>query len=102
MKPPGALKPLTSRVTLLELADFTAGMPSYAPRCAVDQVSGCLPSGRPTIQQYTGADFADYFRGMVSLNFTKNPRASEESRLPESYRRRVAPAYPMQLSLWLS
>ena len=64
----GTLPANTASVTLEDLADFTGGFPSLAPPCGGSgnpADSGCLPYGdgdRPTIKQYTGQDFAAFFR----------------------------------------
>jgi CubicO group peptidase (beta-lactamase class C family) len=69
--------PVTSRVSLEELGDFTAGFPSLAPICRDDhqpQTTGCLPSRRPTIADYGAADFLTFFRNFI-----------EPTALPASY-----------------
>jgi CubicO group peptidase (beta-lactamase class C family) len=80
----GTLKPLTSEVTLLELADFTGGMRDYAPLCSQEQIPGCLPNGRPPIEQYTAADFAAFFRETVPRDYNQTPPVPVTS-LPAPY-----------------
>jgi CubicO group peptidase (beta-lactamase class C family) len=61
----GSLKPLTGKVTLEELGDFTAGFADEAPLCKKGKKNdppGCRPSERPTVSQYGAAAFLDYFR----------------------------------------
>jgi len=63
----GTLPANTAQVTLQDLGDFTGGFPSYASFCTAGETpanTGCLPNHnlRPTITQYTGADFAAFFR----------------------------------------
>ena len=69
----GTLEPLTSQVTLQQLADFTGGFPSYAPLCNSQSMPGCLPSQRPPVDQYTARDFARFFRHAVPQNFSESP-----------------------------
>src|SRR5262249_14852644 len=76
--------PPTGQGTLEELGDFTAGLPSYAPLCAVQTVPGCLPSTRPTISDYTAQDFLDYFRGTTPMNYQMTPPVAVTS-LPALY-----------------
>lgn len=59
----GSLPTSNQPVTLEELADFTAGLPSDPPSCGPSRLPGCLPNPRPTIDQYTAQDFAAYFSG---------------------------------------
>jgi CubicO group peptidase (beta-lactamase class C family) len=80
----GTLKPLTSQVTLQELADFTGGFPSYAPLCSSEPVPGCLPSQRPPVGEYTAKDFAAYFRQAVPHDFSVSPPVPATS-LPAPY-----------------
>ncbi len=55
--------PLTAKVTLEQLGDFTGGFPTYAPICnAMGKPIGCRPSERPTIDKYGAADFLSYFQ----------------------------------------
>jgi CubicO group peptidase (beta-lactamase class C family) len=54
-------------VTLEELGDFTAGLPQYAPLCKSPNVPvGCLPNDRPSLQQYSAADFLAFFAGFAA------------------------------------
>jgi CubicO group peptidase (beta-lactamase class C family) len=76
--------PLTGQVTLEDLGDFTGGFPSYAPLCRVQIVPGCLPSGRPSISEYSAQDFLDYFRGATPTNFQPTCPAMVTS-LPACY-----------------
>lgn len=80
----GSLRPLTGQITLQQLADFTGGVVDYAPLCSQSGVPGCLPNPRPPVTQYTAADFAAYFAGMVPQDFTKNP-SIPASALPAPY-----------------
>jgi CubicO group peptidase (beta-lactamase class C family) len=82
----GTLKPLTGKVTLEELANFTGGFPSYAPRCTKSKkkVPGCLPSSRPTTSQYDAEAFLDYFQYAVPENYYTTP-ATPISSLPAPY-----------------
>ena len=75
---------LTGQVTLEQLGDFTAGFPSYAPRCTVPIVPGCLPSARPTISDYSAQDFLAYFRNTTPMNYQAMPPAMITS-LPAPY-----------------
>jgi CubicO group peptidase (beta-lactamase class C family) len=53
-------------VTLEELGDFTAGLPQYAPLCtSSNNPPGCLPNDRPSLQQYSAADFLTFFAGFT-------------------------------------
>lgn len=80
----GRLKPLTGRITLQELGDFTAGIADLPPRCKDDRIPGCLPSPRPTVQQYSAQDFVDFFRGTVPKNYNlKKPKPV--GKLPAPY-----------------
>jgi len=81
----GTLKPSMGAVTLKQLADFTGGIADYAPLCTQSKVPGCLPSGRPTLKQYDGQDFATYFANTVPQNFSANP--------PKPARKLPAPYY---------
>ncbi|MCI0468270.1 MAG: serine hydrolase [Beijerinckiaceae bacterium] len=65
----GAFKPLTSEVTLKELGDFTAGVPSLAPLCKQDSVPGCLHSLRPTPAAYDAQQFLSFFQNTVPKNY---------------------------------
>ena len=57
------LLPGMQSVTLLELGDFTAGLPNYAPSClSVNSPPGCLPNTRPSMQLYDADDFLAYFQ----------------------------------------
>ena len=62
----GTLPAATAQVTLLNLADFTAGFPDLPPQCMPGQtppMAGCLPgTPRPNIHQYNAQDFAAIFR----------------------------------------
>ena len=81
----GKLPPLTGKVTLQELADFTGGFPSLAPFCSANPaVPGCLPSKRPTVTQYGGTQFLDFFQHAVPENFGVSPPAPVSS-LPAPY-----------------
>ena len=80
----GPLKSLTATITLEELADFTGGFPSYAEACGTPATAGCLPSARPTIETYTGQDFADYFQTAMPKNFFNVP-PTLVSTLPAPY-----------------
>ncbi len=79
----GTLQAPTSQMTLGMLADFTGGIADEAPLCRARHVPGCLPSGRPTIGQYTAADLASYFRSVVPRDFTVSPPV--RSGLPAPY-----------------
>jgi CubicO group peptidase (beta-lactamase class C family) len=58
----GPLHPRTQAVTLQELGNFTAGLPSTPEECtSPHHPPGCLPNGRPTIAEYGAQDFATYF-----------------------------------------
>jgi CubicO group peptidase (beta-lactamase class C family) len=80
----GSLEPLIAEVTLKELGDFTGGFPSLAEICGKPRVPGCIPSSRPTIDVYTGQDFAEYFQTAFPMNFFKNP-PTKVSSLPAPY-----------------
>jgi CubicO group peptidase (beta-lactamase class C family) len=80
----GPLEPLTAAITLEELGDFTGGFPSYAEACGTPAKAGCLPSARPTIDTYTGQDFAEYFQTAVPRNFFNDP-PTPVSTLPAPY-----------------
>lgn len=80
----GPLQGLTGQITLLDLADFTAGMPSYAPLCRNQSGPGCLPAPRPPVKQYTARDFAQYFGGMTPLDYQQKP-PQPVSALPAPY-----------------
>lgn len=59
----GPLTPSTASITLLELGDFTTGLPSTPPVCPEGPPPpACLPNGRPTPDQYSAGDFAEYLR----------------------------------------
>jgi CubicO group peptidase (beta-lactamase class C family) len=60
----GTMLPSTQLVTLLNLGDFTAGLPvSTPPKCfASNEPPGCVPNGRPTISEYGAQDLLDYYR----------------------------------------
>jgi CubicO group peptidase (beta-lactamase class C family) len=54
-------------VTLEQLGDFTAGLPQYAPLCKSPNVPpGCRPNDRPSLQQYSAADFLAFFAGFTA------------------------------------
>lgn len=80
----GSLEPPTATITLEELGDFTGGFPSYAEACGTPPTPGCLPSGRPTIEDYTGQDFAEYFQTAVPMNFFNDPPTTVTT-LPAPY-----------------
>jgi len=80
----GTLKPLTSQVTLQQLADFTGGIADYAPSCSEDDKPGCLPSGRPTITEYSARHFAAFFRRTRPMDFT-TPTPTRAKALPAPY-----------------
>ena len=69
----GPLKRGTRKITLRQLADFTSGMPDYAPLCSKRAVPGCLPSSRPDMSTYGAADFAAFFRGTRPKNYQADP-----------------------------
>lgn len=80
----GKLKRKMSKVTLKELADFTGGITDYAPLCSSpNPPPGCLPSNRPTIQQYNGSDFAAYFASAKPMNYNTSPASA--TKLPAPY-----------------
>lgn len=69
----GRLHPSTRMVTLENLGDFTAGLPSLPSICGLDvqpkcgdaaqaPVTSCIPNGRPTIEEYGAANFTSYYR----------------------------------------
>lgn len=69
----GALKPLSEKVELEELADFTAGFPDLG-LCSLTNVPGCLTSKRPPQSVYTVADFLTFFQNTVPMNYKlQNP-----------------------------
>jgi CubicO group peptidase (beta-lactamase class C family) len=77
--------PLTGRVTLEELGDFTSGFPDLAPLCSPPpKVPGCLPSGRPPISQYSAQDFVDFFLNTAPMKYNDNPPLAVPS-LPAPY-----------------
>jgi CubicO group peptidase (beta-lactamase class C family) len=80
----GPLKPLTGKVTLEELADFTGGFPSYAPLCDGHATPGCRPSVRPSISKYGAAQFLDFFQNATPENFFTKPPTLMSS-LPAPY-----------------
>jgi CubicO group peptidase (beta-lactamase class C family) len=65
----GRLEPLTGQITLRELGDFTAGIADLAPLCKDEHVPGCLPSKRPSVQDYSAQQFVEFFRGTVPKNY---------------------------------
>ena len=69
----GKLRPATSRVTLKELGDFTAGIADVAPLCLPRRSPGCLPNFRPTPRRYSAQDFAKFFRYTLPMNFGQTP-----------------------------
>lgn len=69
----GTTKPMTQKVDLRELADFTSGFPDLAPLCKKSNVLGCLPNVRPTQSIYTVADFLEFFGNTVPQNYNVNP-----------------------------
>jgi len=59
----GPMQRSTRGVNLLQLGDFTAGFPSTPPLCSDSPATpGCLPNGRPTIDEYGAQDLLDFFR----------------------------------------
>jgi CubicO group peptidase (beta-lactamase class C family) len=64
----GKLKPKTREITLLDLADFTAGMPDV-PLCQQRGWPGCAPSGRPTIKEYGVEDFLKFFKKALPRDY---------------------------------
>lgn len=83
----GELTPKMGRVTLKELGDFTGGVANAAPICdplATLKTPGCMPSPRPTIQQYGPQDMAAYFRSVTPYNFSTDPPIPAK-RLPAPY-----------------
>ena len=61
----GAMPMSTQAVTLLNLGDFTSGLPTTPALCPTPippLPPGCLPNGRPTIGQYGAQDLLDYLR----------------------------------------
>jgi CubicO group peptidase (beta-lactamase class C family) len=58
----GQLPSLVGEVTLKDLGDFTGGFPTLAPLCDKHHTPGCLPSARPSIEQYTAQDFIRFFQ----------------------------------------
>ena len=63
---------LTGMVTLQELADFTSGLPDYAPLCTTQSIPGCMPNARPTLAQYTAGDFIHFFRDTAPRNYNED------------------------------
>jgi CubicO group peptidase (beta-lactamase class C family) len=54
-------------VTLEQLGDFTAGLPQYAPLCkGPNTPAGCRPNDRPSLQQYSAADFLAFFASFTA------------------------------------
>ncbi|MGH7780116.1 MAG: serine hydrolase domain-containing protein [Candidatus Binataceae bacterium] len=80
----GPLEPLTAKITLEELGDFTGGFPTLAEACGTPPIPGCLPSSRPAIGTYTAQDFAEYFQTALPMNFFNNP-PTQVSTLPAPY-----------------
>ncbi len=81
----GTLEPLTGRVTLKEIGDFTAGFPDLAPLCKDEpRQRGCLPSSRPTIAEYSAHRFVEFFRHTVPKDYNKSP-PTRVTKLPAPY-----------------
>jgi CubicO group peptidase (beta-lactamase class C family) len=81
----GTLPPLTSQVTLAQLADFTGGIPDFPPPCAFGPlVPGCLPVRFPDLKRYPVADLVDYFQHVVPVNFAESG-APPAASLPAPY-----------------
>lgn len=62
----GPLRRSTQGINLLELGDFTAGLPSTPPLCPFIGIEGCLPNPRPTIDEYGAQDLLDFFRSFTA------------------------------------
>src|SRR5262245_43300842 len=61
----GAMPRSTQAVTLLNLGDFTSGLPTVPDLCPTPTPPlppGCLPNGRPPIDQYGAQDLLDFLR----------------------------------------
>jgi CubicO group peptidase (beta-lactamase class C family) len=80
----GVVKPKMGRVTLKELGSFTGGIPTVAPICELPRTAGCMPSGRPSVDQYGPADMAAYFRSVPPKDFSESPPVRAQ-RLPAPY-----------------
>ncbi|WP_041368184.1 serine hydrolase domain-containing protein [Methylocella silvestris] len=82
----GSFKALTAKVTLGELADFTAGFPSLAPICNdKNQPPGCLKTDRPPTSEYTAQDFLRYFQNAAPQNFQPPPPSVKALPAPYFY-----------------
>ncbi|WP_180982390.1 serine hydrolase domain-containing protein [Methylocella silvestris] len=82
----GSFKPLTAKVTLAELADFTAGFPSLAPNCnEKNQPPGCLKTDRPSTSEYTAQDFLRYFQNATPQNLQPPPPSLKALPAPYFY-----------------
>jgi len=79
----GPLGKKMSKVRLKEIGDFTGGLPDYAPGCAISNVPGCLPNGRPTIAQYGASDFLAFFQNTRPRNYQTTPPS--KTALPAPY-----------------
>ena len=81
----GTLKPLTSQITLKQLASFTGGIADFAPRCGSDSPHGCLPPEiYPNLQQYPVDQLVAFFQHTVPYNYRVTP-AQRVKRLPAPY-----------------
>jgi CubicO group peptidase (beta-lactamase class C family) len=70
----GKLKPLTSQVSLGELASFGGGIADFPPHCqGSNPAPGCLPARYPNLQQYTVQDLVAFFRSTVPANYQVKP-----------------------------
>ncbi|MEJ8573083.1 serine hydrolase domain-containing protein [Microbaculum marinum] len=85
----GTMKPLTSQMTIQQLATFTGGVIDTPPICDDDHLPpGCFPNSLPSIAEYPVPDFAEYIRNILPRNYQAPgcpPRCPYVDSLPSTY-----------------
>lgn len=80
----GSLKPLTSQITLKELASFTGGIADFPALCKHHRAPGCLPVRFPTLKRYPVQHLVAFFRNAAPTNYQAAPPRPAK-RLPVPY-----------------
>lgn len=78
-----SLEPSMASLSLLELGVMNAGLPSTPTLCSNDNVPGCAPNGRPTIQEYTASDLITFLENTTPMDFNVSPATA--TTLPAPY-----------------
>ncbi|WOO40798.1 serine hydrolase [Rubellicoccus peritrichatus] len=78
-----SLEPSMAPLSLLELGVMNSGLPSTPTLCSNDNVPGCAPNSRPTIQEYTAPDLITFLENTTPMNFNVSPPTA--TTLPAPY-----------------